>query len=428
MSPPAEPSLDDVDLRRSPRIAGLFLASAGALALVTATLTFSLVGSAVEDRVGVEVARTARLLGSPGFPLGEESVRRVGEYIGAEVVVVDGDGRVVVSTLGPAGDAAFAAARDAGRLPELAGEARVAEAALGDAAYTVGAARAGGAAAGPGRGGVYVLYPEGLIAAQVQRVWAPVAAVALVAILLAALLGVASERSVLRARTRALLRLLASVAHELRNPLGAIRTLAQSLGRAEGPDDEPLRLIAAEAERLGLVVEGLRSVGQPVRTVRELVAPDRAVEQVAALLRHQLAHRRIDLSVDLGAPDARVEADPTQLKQVVLNLVQNAAEAMPEGGAVRLRSSGDGLDGWRLSVEDEGPGVPDAVRRRLFEPFFTTKAKGLGVGLYLSRQLVAAHGGRLELAPAEAGRGARFVVAWPLAAGAPVERVGSREA
>ena len=401
-------TLEPPDQGERPRIAATFLASAVALGLLTCALAFYLVGGAVEDRLRVQIAQTARLLGDAGFPLGDASLRRVADLIGAEVVVTDPRGEVVAASLEPAERDAFEAARREGALPAVRpGKTSVEEGRFAGQPHTVGVTPV---SLGPGGrpGALYLLYRGDVIAAQVRRAWLPVAAVALGATLLATFLGVLSERAVLRARTSALLSLLVSVAHELRNPLGAIRSLAAGLEGAR----EPAELIAHEAERLGLLVEGLRSVGQPVRTVRREVAPDGEVRAVARLLEHQLRHRGVEVDDALSAADARVEADPTQLRQVALNLLQNAAEAMPRGGPVRLSSRVEG-GRWVLAVEDHGPGVPHTVRARLFAPFCTTKPKGLGVGLYLSRRLAEAHGATLELDEAWT-RGARFVLSWPL--------------
>jgi signal transduction histidine kinase len=385
------------------------------LVLATAALTFTLVDSAVEERVRVEIAQTAGLVGGSGFPLGDESLRLVAGYIGADVVAVDGKGRIVAASLGPEQRRAF----DASALPAPGERARVAEAALGPARFTVGVA----ALPPPRVGALYVLYREDLLASQRQRAWLPVTAVAALATLAAALLGMAGERRVVAARTQALLRLLVAVAHEVKNPLGAIRAIARLQARRarEGVvEPGPLELIASESERLSLLVDGLRSVGQPVRTVRRPLDPDATTARTVALLGPQLAHRRVTVEAAPPATRAAVLGDPAQLQQVVLNLLQNAADAMPRGGVVRLSSKVD-AGGWSLAVEDEGPGVPEDRRARLFEPFFTTKEGGLGVGLYLSRRLARAHDGDLALEPSP--RGARFVLRLPLT-DAPVAAPG----
>src|SRR6185436_346934 len=115
-----------------------------------------------------------------------------------------------------------------------------------------------------------------------------------------------------------------------------------------------------------------------------------------------------------------VMADANQLRQVLLNLIANAAEATPEGGEVRIsetRELGpDGQDEVVLRVSDSGPGVPEAIREHLFEPFVTTKPRGTGLGLCVAAGIVSRHGGRLELETQEAP-GAVFALRLPIGRG-----------
>lgn len=392
----------------------MLLATTVVLVVATAALTFKLVHDAVEERVRQEIARTAALVGGRDFPLSDESLRRLAGFIGAEVVASDDAGRVVASSLDPDLRRAFDAARD--DLPAPHERPRVRQVALGGERFTVGAARL----PAPRGGAVLVLYRDDVLATQRQQVWLPVALAATVATLGAALLGRFGERWVAQARTAALLRLLVSVAHEVKNPLGAMKAIARAQARRarEGTvDPGALELIAAESERLTLLVDGLRSVGQPARTARRPIDPDATTARTVALLEPLLAHRRVTARLELASshgPPVTVLADASQVQQVVLNLLQNAADAMPRGGVVRLASRAD-AGRWTLTVEDEGPGVPEAVRARLFQPFFTTKERGLGVGLALSRGLCRAHGGDLALEPSAGPGGARFTLWLPLA-------------
>ncbi|MGE0710484.1 MAG: sensor histidine kinase [Planctomycetota bacterium] len=392
---------------RSPRLVARFLLAAVALLGLTAALTIHLTTRALERRVGEEMLHTARLVGGAGFPLTDPALRRVADYIQAEVVALDREGRVLASS-----DPALAAAAPglvAAGPPDLRGPRVIRGEVWAGHAVTLGVAPL------PRRGGaVYVIYPADLISAQAREAWLPLLGVALLAALLAAGLGVVSEQRVQRERNAALTRLLASVAHEVRNPLGAIRTLARSLQAQAAPEArQPLELIASEADRLTLLADGLRAVGLPVRTLHRACDADGEVRAVTQLLSHQLEHRQVE--VELALAGARpVEADPAQVRQVVLNLVLNAADAMPEGGRVRLVSR-EHEGAWELEVEDEGPGVAPELAPRLFEAFQSSKPRGLGVGLYLSRRLVAANGGALSLEPQRPGRGARFRVRWPLA-------------
>ncbi len=108
--------------------------------------------------------------------------------------------------------------------------------------------------------------------------------------------------------------------------------------------------------------------------------------------------------------DGRAVATPRAVNQVLTNLLRNAVEAAGPGGRVRVTVGGGGPE-TRLTVEDTGPGIPEATRARLFEPFFTTKAGGTGLGLAVSQAIARAHGGRLEAE--DTGHGARFILVLP---------------
>jgi signal transduction histidine kinase len=110
-----------------------------------------------------------------------------------------------------------------------------------------------------------------------------------------------------------------------------------------------------------------------------------------------------------------VEADPDLLSQVLIGLLANATEAVPPGGAIALDAYvADGA--VQLSVADSGPGIAPELRSRIFEPFFTTRPRGTGLGLAIARQIVEAHGGRIEVGEAASG-GARFIITLPAARG-----------
>lgn len=387
--------------RRAPALVLRFVVAATALVALSVGVTVWLTTQAVERRVGEELLHTARLLGGAGFPLSDPALRRVADYIDAEVVAVGADGRVLAQSDPRLGVEAprLVAAWPGGKQP------RVLHAELSRGAVTLGAAPL------PGRGGaVYVLYPADLIAGEARRTWLPLVGLGLLALLGAVGLGVYSERRVQEERSAALTRLLAAVAHEVRNPLGAIRSLARSLGRRAQPrDQQPLSLIASEADRLALLADGLRSVGLPVRTLRRPCDGPEAAREVVRLLEHQLAHRRVEVELDLEP--GSIQADPAQVRQIVVNLVLNAADAQPEGGRVWLEARA--LPGaWELRVRDAGPGIAPSAQARLFAPFVSSKPKGLGVGLYLSRRLAEANGASLDLDPG-VGPGACFVLRWP---------------
>src|SRR5690606_24132489 len=168
-------------------------------------------------------------------------------------------------------------------------------------------------------------------------------------------------------------RMAAQVAHEIRNPLAAMRGSAQLLGQdpAVGPTAERLvRLLVRESDRLSRLVEGVLRFSRPNVPTRQLVELGAlATEPVEMLRAHPLAS---GVSLELAAEAIALEVDPDQLRQVLLNLLRNALQAAGSGGSVGLTVLRRG-DEAVLKVRDSGPGMDEAVQARLFEPFFTTK-------------------------------------------------------
>lgn len=190
----------------------------------------------------------------------------------------------------------------------------------------------------------------------------------------------------------------AGVAHEVRNPLSAMKMTVQML-RSGGQDPEALEVLLREIERLELTAAELVSVSQPLR--KERVRLDRVVDEVLELMRRQLEHLAIRVERRFD-PAPEVEIDVARFKRCVMNLVLNGAQAMPSGGPLKLEiAPRDGR--VRLAVTDAGGGVPAAVRGRVFEPFVTTKQDGVGLGLALTRRIVEDHGGAIGFEDAAAG-------------------------
>jgi signal transduction histidine kinase len=199
------------------------------------------------------------------------------------------------------------------------------------------------------------------------------------------------------------------VAHEINNPLGVILGYVRILRKgAAAPLDDDLRVVEEEALRCKDIVEGLLDLSRPLAAGRERVDLREACDEVVERLGEARLLSGVDVTV---AGAAAAEGHPLKIRQVLANLVRNAAEAAGEGGrvAIRLRE-GDGSA--EVEVADDGPGIGDEARARLFEPFFTTKEKGTGLGLAVSRAIARAHGGDVE--PGEApGGGARFTLRLP---------------
>lgn len=207
--------------------------------------------------------------------------------------------------------------------------------------------------------------------------------------------------------------LIGSIGHELRNPLGVIESSLYILEQRIGTDERAKKHIGRIGEQLGVangIISALLDMIRDRPLTREKVVLDNTFASVLGSL--SPATTRIVLSgIDMLPP---IDVDAGQIRQVFMNLVENAVHAAGPAGEVRIEARVDGAM-IEIAVEDSGPGVDPDTRRRLFEPLITTKAKGIGLGLALVRRIVARHGGDVAYAPRE-GHGARFVVRLPIEA------------
>ncbi|HVJ79510.1 MAG TPA: ATP-binding protein, partial [Planctomycetia bacterium] len=221
------------------------------------------------------------------------------------------------------------------------------------------------------------------------------------------------EREFLRADQLAKLgRVAAGVAHEIRNPLTAVKLLVQaSLATNRPPGNDDLIVIESEIRRMESSLGTLLDYSRAPRPAKTEVAPQALVESVVDLVRNQASRQGVSLDCTGEAAATRVFADGDQLKQVFLNLALNALDAMPKGGALAFAVVAEN-GAVRIDVSDTGPGIDAAFFPQLFEPFASTKETGVGLGLALSKRIVEEHGGTLDAEnPAEGG--ARFTVRLP---------------
>lgn len=207
----------------------------------------------------------------------------------------------------------------------------------------------------------------------------------------------------------------ASVAHEVNQPLAAIRTYADNAavlidrGRT-GDARENLSTIASLTERIGLITQELRGFARRASGVVEPVSLRQAIDGSLLLLDHRVRRQAVQLDIALPPGPLPVQGELVRIEQVIVNLLQNALDALDgrDGGSIRIEVRDDGPEPI-LAVSDNGPGLPATGDTDVFAPFVTTKASGLGLGLAISRDILREFGASIAAGPAPGG-GASFVV------------------
>lgn len=216
-------------------------------------------------------------------------------------------------------------------------------------------------------------------------------------------------------RLAALGKLLAGVAHEVRNPLAAIRSTVQLWQRLpdQSRSPESLDAVIRSVDRLNETVSQLLYFSRADGTAREPVDVNQLLEETLELFSAQAAAQHVALLTRLSHDLPRFAGSPAALRQVFVNLTTNALQAMPDGGELEVMTERHGGDRVAIEFADTGPGIPPDVEPHLFEPFFTTRPEGTGLGLALCREIIAQHEGTIEsVAPTQ--RGARFRIELPI--------------
>ncbi len=218
-------------------------------------------------------------------------------------------------------------------------------------------------------------------------------------------------------------KLAAVVAHEINNPLAGILTYAKLLKKRMSREPEPnaetismLDLMESESRRCGEIVKNLMTFARPTSMNLEPSDLNAVIDRCVRLVQHQMKLKNIELHLNVNPELPHVRCDPGQIEQVILALVMNAIDAMPNGGNLTLTSRKAPNSGSvQIEVRDDGLGMPRDVLAKMFEPFFTTKehGRGLGLGLAISRNIVDRHGGRIEVV-SEPGHGTMFTITLPL--------------
>ncbi len=210
------------------------------------------------------------------------------------------------------------------------------------------------------------------------------------------------ERRLSRAENLAAMgQLTATLAHEIKNPLAIIRGSAERLQRGDAEQQRMAQFVIEESDRLSRTVARYLEFARGEQAPRENGDALAALEATLALLEEEFRARRVTLERSRGGDgSATVRLDPESLKQVYLNLLLNAIEAMPEGGSVRVADR-SALGFIEIEIADEGLGIPRELLQRLATPFVTTKPQGSGLGLFLARRLAQSAGGTLAIESSE---------------------------
>jgi signal transduction histidine kinase len=217
----------------------------------------------------------------------------------------------------------------------------------------------------------------------------------------------------------------AGVAHEIRNPLASIKTFAQLMPeRMEDPEfkNEFSKLVLKDVDRITKVIESMLAFARPSQMIISEHPANDLVEEAILLVQPRLKSKRVDLTREFHG-NMVINVDKHQILQVLVNLLSNAVDALPQQGKIRVvtgvsqRNLGGDGNGDKhfavIEVSDNGPGIPAAVRSRLFDPFFTTKKEGTGLGLSISQKIARDHGGAITVSSVE-GKGTSFQINLPL--------------
>jgi signal transduction histidine kinase len=219
-------------------------------------------------------------------------------------------------------------------------------------------------------------------------------------------------------RMAAIGRLTSGVGHEVKNPINAIvvhlELLKTKLGDASAPAVRHLEVIDAEIHRLDRVVQTLVDFSRPVelRLSEQDLRP--VIDEVLALAAEELSTHNVTLVSRLPSKPLVAKIDADLLKQAVLNVIQNGAQAMEQGGRLEVILEEEGKTAV-LRISDEGPGIPEEIREKIFDLYFTTKSGGSGIGLAMTYRILQFHHGSVEV-ESDVGRGAEFLLRIPLAA------------
>ncbi|HAO21432.1 MAG TPA: histidine kinase [Desulfobacteraceae bacterium] len=212
-------------------------------------------------------------------------------------------------------------------------------------------------------------------------------------------------------------KLAASMAHSIRNPFTSVKmrlfSLSRSLKMSEA-QQEDFEVISQEIRHVDTIVQNFLEFSRPPRLKMQAISPSAVVDMTIQLLEHRLKSYEVSVRFVRKENMPEIMADPEQLKEVIVNLMINACEAMGNKGGriIILEETVPDRSAVVIDIRDNGPGIPKAVREKIFQPFFTTKEEGTGLGLSIAARIIEEHGGKLS-ADSKEGHGATFRLTLP---------------
>lgn len=230
-----------------------------------------------------------------------------------------------------------------------------------------------------------------------------------------------SREHLLQAEKMAMVgKLAAGMAHSIRNPLTSVKMRLFSLSRSLKLSDyqkEDFDVISDEIRHTDAIVQSFLEFSRPPRLKMQQISPSLVVDMGLQLLEHRLKSYDVKVNVIRKNLLPEIQADPEQLKEVLVNLIINACEAIAQGGSIVIQEEEDFVPpSGRVAVirlKDDGPGIPESIHDNIFQPFFSTKEEGTGLGLSIATRIVEEHQGWLDIQSKE-GQGATFIITLPI--------------
>ncbi len=229
-----------------------------------------------------------------------------------------------------------------------------------------------------------------------------------------------SREHLLQAEKMAMVgKLAAGMAHSIRNPFTSVKMRLFSLSRSlelSETQKEDFDVISEEIRHIDTIVQNFLEFSRPPRLKMQQISPSAVVDMVIQLLEHRLKAYNVSVKIVRKGQLPEIQGDPEQLKEVIVNLVINACESMEKDGLIVIQEEEAMMrvseKAAVICVEDNGPGIPETVLKKIFQPFFTTKEEGTGLGLSIASRIIEEHRGRLDVR-SEEGKGTAFIITIP---------------